>query len=203
MKGRDWSTIAYEDQFSIEIIVDALEELGVQCAISPRHDKDVYTKEDFEKWLRKNEKEPEWKVGDLKKPHYHILFHFGGPTTWNNVKQICDTIGATIPKKVFSNSGYYNYLCHLGEKDKAQYNPKDIRILNGYTITLSESEEIQLRYDIISDINKEDIKEYRQIVDLYRDNGDVDKFKIVTTPAYVNVFKSYVNSKRWEKKEEE
>jgi len=199
MKGRDWSFIAYIDTFTKEQIIDTLEEIGIQCAISPLHDKDIYTQEDYDKWIRKNEKEPEWKIGDYKKPHLHVLVHFNGPTTWNNVKQITDTIGATIPKKVFSNSSYFNYLCHIGEKDKAQYNPKDITILNGYTITLTESEEIALQFEIIEDINKNNIKEYRQIVDLYKDSGDVEKFRLVTKQN--QIFSKYLNSKRWEKEE--
>lgn len=201
MKGRDWSTIAYEDKYTIETIIDIIEEIGLQVAISPRHDKDIYTKEDYEKWEKKNGEKPEWKIGDYKKAHYHILIHFNGPTTYNNVKELCEKIGATIPKKVYSNNGYFNYLCHIGLKEKAQYDPKDIKLLNGYEITLTENEEIQLAQDIIGDIQKNEFKEYREVVDYYMEIGDVDRFSVIK--KQVNFFKTYINSKRWSKEEKE
>lgn len=200
MKGRDWSTIVYEDKYKIEYIIDMLEDSGIICAISPRHDKDIYTQEDYEKWERKNENKPEWKVGDFKKPHYHVLIHFNGPTTYNNIKNICDMIGATIPKKVYSNAGYYKYLCHLENDDKAKYEPKDIKIINGFEVTMTDNEEIVMTQEIIRDIKTQEFREYKDIVDYYDEIGDLDRFNLVK--KQVNFFSKYINSKRWSKKED-
>lgn len=200
MKSRDWQFILYTEKYSIETIIDIFEERGIISCISPIHDQDIYTKEDYEKYKRRHEEEPEWKIGENKKPHYHVLIHYNGPTTYNNVKVLTEDVGGTIPQKIVNNTGAYKYLCHLENPDKAQYDMKDIRITNGYQITLSDNEILQMTWEVVEEIQKENIKEYRELVDYYKSLGDLDRFNLVK--KNVSFFKTYLNSKRWEKKDE-
>ena len=114
MKSRYWSFIVYPESVCDNWIND-LTEKGCVFAVSPLHDKDINP------------------TGELKKPHYHVLIQFDGPTTYKNVKEnICDLIGATIPKNVISMRGYYRYLCHLDNPEKYQYDVNDIQTYGGY-----------------------------------------------------------------------
>ena len=91
MKSRYWSFIVYPESVK-EGWINELEEKGLVFAISPLHDKDVNP------------------TGEKKKEHYHILVEYEGPKTYKSIKEeICDKIGATIPKKIESLRGYYRH----------------------------------------------------------------------------------------------
>ena len=138
--SRYWTFITYPESVE-ENWIDKLQEIGLQFAISPLHDKDIekcLTPEDFKK---PNLIEI---MGDkyyYKKPHYHVLVMYEGPKTYKSVKEeICDKIGATIPKKVESIRGYYRYLTHMDNPEKAQYKQEEIKEYNGFKLELTTTE---------------------------------------------------------------
>lgn len=181
MKSRYWSFIVYPESVK-ENWKDILTETGIQCAISPLHDKDINP------------------TGEEKKAHYHIVLQFDGPTTYKNVKEnICDKIGATIPQKVISLRGYYRYLCHLDNPEKYQYNPKEIIEIGGFNLDLTTSEVNMIKGEIIQDIKRLGIVEYRDIVDYYLSIGDYDKFDIISNKTYF--FDKYIGSTRYSENE--
>ena len=142
MKSRYWSFIVYPESCK-EQWKEKLNELGIAFAVSPLHDKDI---------------DP---TGEPKKAHWHVLVEFTGPTTYKNVKEnICDLVGGTIPKKVISLRGYYRYLAHLDNPEKAQYNVEEIEKFGGFELALTETETTILVVEILSDIEREDINEY-------------------------------------------
>ena len=180
MKSRYWSFIVYPESV-IEDWEEVLCSEGCVFAVSPLHDKDVNP------------------TGEIKKPHYHVLIQFDGPTTYNNVKEnICDYIGATIPKKVISMRGYYRYLCHLDNPEKFQYNVTDIKLYGGFKIDLTTSEINLEKSNIIIDIENNDIKEYCDLINFYLTNGDLDRFEIASNYTYF--FDKYITSTRNKKK---
>ena len=180
MKSRYWSFIGYPESLS-ENFSDILEESGCCYAISPLHDKDINSD------------------GSIKKPHYHFLLQFSGPTTYNCVKTtICDLIGATIPKRVISLRGYYRYLCHLDNPEKAQYNPKDIRVYNGFHLDLTSSEVTSLKSLIVSELKQKGFNNYTDAIDYYNEVGDLDRFELLSKYAYF--FDKYISSKKFNKK---
>lgn len=166
MKSRFWSFILYPES-CIEDWQEALVTMGCVFAVSPLHDKDINAN------------------GEAKKPHYHILLQFDGPTTYNNVKEnICDVVGGTIPKKVISMRGYYRYLTHADNPEKAQYNQEDIKCFGGFKCELTTSEVTYIMSCICDDIEKEGIIEFSDLVDYYRYLGDYDRFEIVSNHVY-------------------
>lgn len=175
MKNRYWSFVCYPESVMPEF-KDYLSEMGCVFAVSPLHDKDVNA------------------TGEQKKAHWHVLLQFEGPTTYNKVKeQICDKIGATIPKAVISLRGYYRYLCHLDNPEKAQYNIEDIEEYGGFHIDLTVSEKNVIKAKICEYIVSNNITEYCDLVNHYRDIGDFDYFEIVcnNTMFFGSYLKSY------------
>lgn len=176
MKSRYWSFIVYPES-CIENWKEKLNELGIAFAVSPIHDKDI---------------DP---TGEPKKPHWHVLVQFTGPTTYKNVKEnLCDLVNGTIPKKVISMRGYYRYLAHLDNPEKAQYNIEEIEKYGGFELNLTDTEVTMLIIEILADIERDDIKEYSDIVDKYWETGETDKLDIVSHKTYF--IDKYITSRR-------
>ena len=90
-KNRHWTFIVYPDSV-VSNWIEILIETGLPFAISPLHDKDLNAD------------------GTPKKPHYHVVITYDGPTTYKSVyENICQLIGSTIPKRVLSLRGIYRY----------------------------------------------------------------------------------------------
>lgn len=180
MKSRYWSFIIYPESAK-KNWENELEETGLQFIVSPLHDKDIdiYA-----------EGGPEY-----KKAHYHVLLAFEGPKTYKSIKEeICDKINATIPKKIESLRGYYRYLTHKDNPEKAQYKEEDIRKYNGMKIELTNTEITLLKIYINEDIINENILEYSDLLDFYKDMGDFDRYEIVSNHTYF--FDKYITSRR-------
>lgn len=176
MKSRFWSFILYPES-ALAGWENILIEMGCVFAVSPLHDRDVTAE------------------GESKKEHYHILLQFDGPTTFKNVKEnICDAVGGTIPKKVISMRGYYRYLCHLDNPEKAQYDIKDIKCFGGFNCEMTTSEINYIKSLICDDIITEHIVEYSDLVNYYKNMGDYDRFDIVSNHVYF--FDKYICSMR-------
>ena len=65
-------------------------------------------------------------TGELKKAHFHVVLAFDGPTTYNVVKELTDSLKSPIPKAVRSLRGMIRYLIHADNKNKYQYKREDI-----------------------------------------------------------------------------
>ena len=71
--ARCFMAIYYDGQEECEYNVPGRPEYYWEQWYIIRHDKDTYHESDYDKYLADNGKEPDWKIGDLKKPHYHII----------------------------------------------------------------------------------------------------------------------------------
>lgn len=113
--------ILYPDSttYNVDSIISELANQHISFAVSPCHDRDV--KED----------------GSPKKPHYHLLVAYSNATTLNNFKSLFEFCGmqkSDLHMVFLCNSGlgYFRYLTHKDNPEKAQYNDNDIRIFNDY-----------------------------------------------------------------------
>lgn len=176
MKSRYWSFICYPESVK-EGWQNDLEERGLVFCVSPLHDKDVNP------------------TGEKKKPHYHILIEYEGPKTYKSVKEeICDSIGATIPKKVESLRGYYRYLVHADNPEKAQYEWDNIICYNGFKIDLTNTEVTRIKQIICEVIIEKNIMEYADLLDYFREIGDSDFWDVASNHTYF--FDKYITSRR-------
>lgn len=155
IKKRYWAIIVYPDSAPLGW-KELLQERGLQCCISPLHDKDI---------------NPD---NTPKKAHWHIILCWDNPTTYNNVKTICDELNAPIPQPLDSVRGYYRYLTHKDNPEKYQYDEGLITSLNGFDISnfaeLTTTEVVCILKSIVTLIRDNNIVEFSQLVDFIQDN---------------------------------
>ena len=120
-KSKYFCVMLYPDSttYDVDNVIKALAQEHLTFAVSPIHDRDI---EDD---------------GSLKKGHYHLLLAYSSATTLNNIRGWFKACG--MPESDLhsvrvcaSGVGYYRYLTHKDNPEKAQYDDKDIRIFNDY-----------------------------------------------------------------------
>lgn len=179
VKKRNWAIIVYPESAPADWI-DRLQATGLQCAISPLHDKDINP------------------TGELKKAHYHVICCYSGPTSYNVVRALCDSLNAPIPQALEQVKGYYRYLTHKDNPEKYQYNDSDITTLNGFNIldyadlTKSEINKIKLSLQLL--IRHLDITDYCVLMDYLQDNDLQAEYDIASNNTYF--FDRYISSRR-------
>lgn len=178
-KKRNWATVVYPES-APKNWIEILTLSGVQSAISPLHDKDI------------NPDEHE------KKPHWHVILTYGSPTTQNNVKGLCDRIGGVGQIGLDSVRGYYRYLTHQDNPEKFQYDVKDIKTLNGFSILefieLTRTEIIKIKKELIVLINTENFFEYADFIDYLQNSGTDELLDVGMSNTYF--FDKYLTSRR-------
>lgn len=98
------------------------------------HDKDVYLELDYDKYVAENGKEPDWKIGDLKKPHYHLI-GYCSPTTLGRAatKFGLPSNYVQVAEKPLKDN--VQYLIHIKEPWKFQYSEEEIITNDGQIST--------------------------------------------------------------------
>lgn len=176
-KSRYWVSLIYPES-AIPDWIDILTMSGLPIAISPLHDSDVF---------------PD---GTFKKPHYHILFCWDGPTTESVAAEVCNSIGAIHPKRCLSVKGSYEYWTHLNNPEKFQYRDEDRINLNGFDVNnyavLSNIEELELIKYIKSIIRNNNITNLWTLSETL-ENEDLQAFQYLN--CHTILFKSLVESK--------
>lgn len=180
VKKRNWAFVLYPESAPADW-KEQLEGTGLQCAISPLHDKDV---------------DP---TGEVKKAHYHIILCYSGPTSFNVVNALCEKLNQPIPQPLEQIKGYYRYLSHKDNPEKYQYDEKEIQYLNGFNIIdfvdLTRSEVLEAKKKIQLLIRDENIIEYCDLLDLLYDREMFNELDV----AYNNtlMFNAYIKSRKY------
>lgn len=180
VKKRYWAAVLYPES-APENWKEQLSLSGLSVAISPLHDKDIDA------------------TGEPKKPHYHLILCYQGPTTFNAVNAFMGRLNQPIPQPLESVKGYYRYLTHKDNPDKYQYDEHEISTINGFNIldfvemTGREVDEIKIRiFDLIRQL---DIFEYCDLLDFLRDNELLAEFRIASTQTIL--FNNYIKSRKY------
>ena len=129
---RNYATVLYPESAK-DNWLKTLQDLHIKALISPLHDKDTD------------------ESGELKKPHFHIMYIFDGKKSERQVREINELIGSVGLERVVSLKGYARYLCHLDDKDKHQYAISEVGALGGilYEETIKETSD---KYRITKEI---------------------------------------------------
>lgn len=179
VKKRNWAFILYPES-APENWRELLQQTGLQCAVSPLHDKDVNAD------------------GEPKKAHYHIIAIYSGPTSFNVVKSLCDSLNCPIPQALEQVRGYYRYLTHKDNPEKVQYSERDITTINGFCISdfieLTKSEVNKIILALREFICSEGIVEYSDLIDLLAEREMFDEFDVASSHTYF--FDRYITSRR-------
>lgn len=147
--ARNWWFILYPESAPSDW-VESLQSRVVPFAVSPLHDH----------CLDDN--------GQPKKPHYHIILTYDGPTTYNHVLELTRSLNQPIPLRVESLSGAYAYLTHSNSPEKYQYSSDDIRLFNGFKVPRlsgGKGDKMMARLQLCSIIRERDIVEFSQLVE--------------------------------------
>lgn len=184
-KKRYWAFVLYPES-APENWKELLQQTGLSIAISPLHDKDL---------------DP---TGLPKKPHYHIILCYDGPTTFNNVKaNITEPLGQPIPIGLEQVRGYFRYLTHKDNPEKYQYNEKDIETINDFDIDnyndLSKSQINVILIETQKLINCYNITEYCDLLDLLL---SLEKYSYLDVAMnHTILFNTYITSRRNKQKD--
>lgn len=183
VKKRNWAFVVYPES-APKNWREQLALTGLQCAISPLHDRDVNP------------------TGEPKKPHYHVILAYSGPTSYNVVKALTNgKLGQTIPQPIEQLEGYYRYFTHKDNPEKAQYSAADIETINGFDIRnyidLTKSEVVRIKREIQAFIRDNQIYEYADLMDLLMDAGEemADHYEVAANNTVF--FDRYLSSRRF------
>ena len=180
VKKRNWAFVAYPESLPTNW-KEQLQLTGLQVAISPLHDKD---------------KNP---TGEPKKPHYHVILCYAGPTSYNVVKALTDSLNCPIPQPLEQVRGYYRYFTHMDNPEKYQYSPDTIETINGFSIMdfveLTKSEVLTAKRKLQSLIRERNILEYSDFMDYLQDSENMEQeYDVASNNTYF--FEKYISSRR-------
>lgn len=180
LKKRHWAFVAYPESLP-ENWVDIIQKIGIPFAISPLHDKDINP------------------TGDLKKPHYHVIVSYPGPARLSQVKTITEALNQPNPIPLEAVEGYYRYLTHRDNPEKAQYLEMDIRCLNGFEAPLESPSLVRKRklectIKIQEIIEENDITEFWILVQ-YLMRFDLELYEVAAVTNSIGI-KAMLSSRR-------
>lgn len=184
IKKRNWTMVLYDDS-CVKDWEDYLNSTGVPYAYA-YHDKD------------------KTEIGEEKKPHYHILLCFDGPTTYNTAKDYAERIGSAngVIQPVGSVRGMIRYFCHLDNPDKYQYPEDIIQCRNGFDpkdyFSLTVTQQKAFKRKVTQFIRDNEITEYGELIDMLMDSDEMDMYDIASQNTFY--FTQYIKSKRNMKK---
>lgn len=166
---------------------DVLRDSGIQCAISPLHDKDVNAD------------------NTPKKAHYHIILCYEGPTTFKNVSSLTDKLNQPIPQPLEQLRGYYRYLVHKDNPEKYQYDETLITSINGFDVSnyldLTNNQIIAILKQLTIFIEDNQIYEYSDLIKMLRENDFMSQFLeiAINKTFFLNTFISSFRNKNLKK----
>lgn len=179
-RARTWTFVLYEES-APENWRDMLDEQHIQWVESPWHDKDMNAN------------------GEPKKKHKHILLMFSGKKSYEQIKEITDSLKQPIPQRCHDARALVRYMAHLDNPEKAQYNVNDIIPHGGVDVSEmlrpSSSERYSLIRDMIDYIRSKGITEFQDLMDYAAEEHFSDWFPLLCdNSAYI--IGQYIKSQR-------
>lgn len=149
-RTRCWTFILYPESAPKDWR-GVLDEQHIQWVESPLHNKDI---------------NPD---GTPKKPHWHILLMFESVKDYGQVKEITDSLTATVPQKCNGAKGLVRYMVHMDNPEKFQYNVSDIIGHGGADVSEllkpSSAERYAMIREMISFVREHNIVEFQDLMD--------------------------------------
>ena len=182
VKKRNWAFVLYPES-APEDWREQLQKTGLQCAISPLHDKDT---------------NPD---GEPKKAHYHVILCYAGPTSFAVVERLTKSLNQPIPQPLEQVRGYYRYLTHADNPEKAQYSTGDIQLINGFDIRdyveMTKSEVMRYKRELLAFVRDNDILEYSDLLDILMDGGEATADLLEVASNHTLMLTKYIASRRY------
>lgn len=142
------------------------------------HDKDQHTQAEYDAYISKhNGEKPDWKPGDLKKPHVHFVCRFNNARYFTGIAKELNVPVPTI-RKVNNLYKAYVYLWHMLDPDKYQYS-QDIVGMHDFDppsehegMSQAEDDQVQILLDM-----PHDFRSYNELARWAYENGCWATFK--------------------------
>ena len=193
-KSKYFCAVLYPDSSSYDTdkLIKGLADEHLSFAVSPIHNRDV--EED----------------GSRKKAHYHLLLAYSSATTLSNIRGWFKACG--MPESDLhsirvcaSAVGYFRYLTHKDNPEKAQYDDKDIRLFNDSDevfkkFSKSASDKINDLVRIFEIVDELDTISFHTLVQ-YLMLNERDLFKLLASSSALAIcVKEYQRSLEYDKK---
>lgn len=193
-KSKYFCAVLYPDSLSYDTdkLIKGLADEHLSFAVSPIHNRDV--EED----------------GSRKKAHYHLLLAYSSATTLSNIRGWFKACG--MPESDLhsirvcaSAVGYFRYLTHKDNPEKAQYDDKDIRLFNDSDevfkkFSKSASDKINDLVRIFEIVDELDTISFHTLVQ-YLMLNERDLFKLLASSSALAIcVKEYQRSLEYDKK---
>lgn len=179
-RTRNWTVVLYPES-APENWREILDDLHIEWIESPLHDSDLNA------------------TGEKKKAHWHILMLFGGVKSYEQVKEITDSLNAPRPERCHNAKAMVRYMAHLDNPDKAQYSISDIVAHGGVDLAEmlrpSSSERYSLIKEMILYIRSAGITEFQDLLDYAADERFDDWFPLLCDNSAF-VIGQYIKSQR-------
>ena len=184
VKARAWWAVVYPESAPPnwrELVQETL----IEAFISPLHDNDINPNGN----------------GEKKKPHYHVVLDWPGPTTYSNARDVMASFGGSIqPKAIASLRGAVRYLCHLDNPEKAPYSQDDVICYNGadyLTVINLQTDKYNSIAEMMDFVSKYHITSFKLLNDYARKNRNADWFRQLCDGASY-VMSKYIRSVEYE-----
>lgn len=192
---RTFATLVYEES-APENWRDIVADFCVPCLVSPLHDRDVYEKDDPERGI---------KAGDLKKPHWHLLFMFDGMKSREQISEMISEFGGVGIEVVRSVPGYARYLAHMDHPNKAQYDIDQVLAfggadLNQYVTAEKKVDKYKAIREIIQFCDEQGLASYAELLK-YSATENEEWFKVLCSTSGTVVIREYLKSITWTRKQ--
>lgn len=152
-RTRNWTVVLYPES-APENWRNIIDDMHIEWVESPLHDIDVNI------------------TGEVKKAHWHILLMFGGVKSYEQVKELTDSLNAPIPERCHNAKAMVRYMVHMDNPDKAQYSINDIKQHGGVDLAEllrpSSSERYTIINEMITYIHDNSVIEFQDLMDFAR-----------------------------------
>lgn len=177
---RNWSFILYEDS-APENWRELLDDMHIEWIESPWHDKDINAN------------------GEPKKKHKHILLLFAGKKSYEQIKEITDSLNCPIPERCHNSRALVRYMAHLDNPEKAAYNVSDIIAHGGVDLAEmlrpSSSERYTIIREMIDYVRSAGITEFQDLMDYAAEERFEDWFPLLCDSCAF-IIGQYIKSQR-------
>lgn len=127
-----------------------------------------------------------------------MILAYSGPTTYNSVKTLTESLGQPIPQALEQVRGYYRYLTHMDNPEKAQYDSQDIKHLGGFNVAdfmeLTKSEVFEIKKHLMTLIRDNEIYEYADLLEALQDAEMFAELDVALSNTMA--FNGYIRSRR-------
>ena len=138
--------------------------------------------------------------GKPKKPHYHVLLNFSGVKSYEQVKEISDSLNGASPQYPNDWRGACRYLCHLDSPHKAQYKIEEVIKLGGgedYEVVIGlVSDKYRYIGEMMDFVRDNDVRSFAVLFDYSRLNNDAWFRCLCDSSSYV--MREYIKSYSFE-----